>query len=183
MDDSATAACLPTGTVEELSIEGQRLVEATVNDAHEVLATLEEVLTRAGGWAGSGPPAPSSTSALGSDSSGHGLEPLSGSVDAVRSRYMASSAALRAVITAITNSPQVSVPAHGCGHTDIGRSRQTPSLGIRTQLVQLRQGERDNGGEKADDGDLDQLEHRAHKLREVGVLDQVFGCGVLMHGE
>lgn len=136
MDDSATAACLPTGTVEELSIEGQRLVEATVNDAHEVLATLEEVLTRAGGWAGSGPPAPSSTSALGSDSSGHGLEPLSGSVDAVRSRYMASSAALRAVITAITNSPQ------------------------------LRQGERDNGGEKADDGDLDQLEHRAHKLRE-----------------
>ncbi|CAM6081671.1 unnamed protein product [Calypogeia fissa] len=124
-------------SLQDEAAEGQRYLEGTVEAAHEILASLDEVLGNPLLWT---QPAPSSAFDASGKPGGGGLVPQQEqgwvALETGRLRYKSTSAALRAAITSIFNHP-----------------------GMRLQDV-------DSAKEKGPAIDLHQLELRAAQLRE-----------------
>ncbi|KAH7430709.1 hypothetical protein KP509_08G010700 [Ceratopteris richardii] len=157
-----------TKSLQELAIEGQRALEATVQAAHETLASMNEVLCNAALWSTSsstsstvtnatvsasaasvsgaptntGASAASETATPRTDASKSNAEGSShqeagwGSLDEARVRLRSSATSLKAVISAIFNSPQM---------------REDIPAGL---------------SDKTDPAEIEKLEERASALRE-----------------
>ncbi|KAJ7542871.1 hypothetical protein O6H91_09G015700 [Diphasiastrum complanatum] len=171
--EEAAPSSLSNKSLSDLALEGQKQLEASVNAAHQILESLHEVLNNPSLWVvPSAMPqshlpttgADSSSGAKNSESRAGGSEatavlqqlpePGWAALDDARLRYRSSTAALRAVLTAIFTNPQM-------------REGEEPAA---------------NSEEKKDDeGDLQKLEQRASELREVSYIVLVYSfCPVIL---
>lgn len=112
-----------TKTIQELAIEGQKHLEETIEAAYEILSAMNDELCNPTLWSttsSSSAAAPASavlsnghhaTAEVSSDSSSssstHHFDIGGGALDESRLRYKSSVAALRTVLTAISNSQKV----------------------------------------------------------------------------
>ncbi|XP_058194962.1 mediator of RNA polymerase II transcription subunit 30 [Rhododendron vialii] len=115
-----TAISIPK-TTQELAIEGQTHLEATIEAAFQILSSMNDELCNPNLWSTTPSFSPNNsnnnTSAMGnghhvngdvSSDSGHHFEMGGGALDEARLRYKSSVAALRSVLAAIPNSQKAS---------------------------------------------------------------------------
>ncbi|KAF3785368.1 Mediator of RNA polymerase II transcription subunit 30 [Nymphaea thermarum] len=87
-------------STKELAMEGQKLLEETVQAAHQILTAMNEELCNPALWATASP----AQSGAELHDGPHQAEPGGGALEEARFRYKSTVTALRAVISAITNS-------------------------------------------------------------------------------
>ncbi|KAL5146128.1 Mediator of RNA polymerase II transcription subunit 30 [Glycine soja] len=151
-------------TTQELAMEGQKYLEETIENAFQILSSMNDELCNPVLWSTS-PSASSSPNAdATSENSNHHADATTaaagggGALEQARSRYKKAVAALRTILTAIPNSQKLYPTAiHAISAAKVAATLKHSSMANAFNAS--------SAASPADEAEIDKLEERASSLR------------------